>query len=464
MPSIRRIGRNLAFIALASFLCACGGGSGGAPPGSTALLTNTARWTNPALGLRRLSSSGKITHVVIIVQENRTVDNLFQGYPGANTQSYGYESKGKRVTLRPVPLEAPWDIQHSSPNFFKACDGQGSYPGTDCKMDGFDTERASCGKHNNEPPCPFKEPQYAYVPQTETAPYFSMAKQYVLGDDMFTSNFDGSSFVSHQYIIAAQASSTVDFPINVWGCTGGPGDTIKTITQQRQYGPPVQPCFENATLGDELDGAGLSWRYYANTYDNGWNAYQAIKHIRKGPDWHTDVIWPETRFLKDITTEPLSAVTWITPSLANSDHSGSKSKTGPDWVATVVNAIGESPNWSSTAIFVFWDDYGGWYDHAPPPLADYDGLGFRVPLLVISPYAKQGWVSHVQYEHAGILRFIEDQFGLAQLSASDARATSPAGDCFDFTQQPRTFVPLKTRLKARDFLNAPIDDRPVDDQ
>jgi phospholipase C len=462
MPSIRRIGRTLAITVLASFLHACGGGSGAAPSVSAPFAT-AARSTNSGIGLNRLSSSGKITHVVIIVQENRSVDNLFHGFPGAHTQSYGYDSHGKKVSLRPIGFAAPWDIQHSSPNFFKACDGQGSYPGTDCKMDGFDTEKASCGGHN-EPRCPFSESQYAYVPANETKPYFSMANQYVLADNMFTSNFDGSSFVSHQYIIAAQASSTVDFPTTTWGCTGGPGDTIKTITRQRQYGPQVQPCFENTTLGDELDGAGLSWRYYANTYDNGWNAYQAIKHIRKGPDWHADVIWPETRFLQDITSEPLSAVTWITPSLANSDHSGSKSKTGPDWVATVVNAIGESPNWSSTAIFVFWDDYGGWYDHAPPPLADYDGLGFRVPLLIISPYAKQGWVSHVQYEHGSILRFIEDQFGLGQLSASDARATSPAKDCFDFTQQPRAFVPIKAHLKARDFLNAPIDDRPVDNE
>jgi phospholipase C len=111
-----------------------------------------------------------------------------------------------------------------------------------------------------------------------------------------------------------------------------------------------------------------------------------------------------------------------------------------------------------------WDDYGGWYDHVPPPFADYDGLGIRVPLIVISPYAKQGYVSHVQYEHGSILKFVEDQFKLARLSASDKRANSPESDCFDFSQQPRTFVPIPARMKAADFLREPPDLRSPDSE
>ena len=101
-----------------------------------------------------------------------------------------------------------------------------------------------------------------------------------------------------------------------------------------------------------------------------------------------------------------------------------------------------------------WDEWGGWYDHVPPPYEDYDGLGIRVPLLIISPYAKRDYVSHVQYETGSVLRFIEDQYGLAALSASDARANDPAGDCFDFSQQPRPFVPFKTKMTLRDFARA----------
>jgi phospholipase C len=108
-----------------------------------------------------------------------------------------------------------------------------------------------------------------------------------------------------------------------------------------------------------------------------------------------------------------------------------------------VNAVGESKIWESTTIFVQWDDWGGFYDEVAPPFEDYDGLGLRVPLLVISAYAKHGHVSHVQYETASVLRFTEDIFGLRQLAAADKRATSPA-DCFDFSRPPRKFIPIKT--------------------
>jgi phospholipase C len=128
----------------------------------------------------------------------------------------------------------------------------------------------------------------------------------------------------------------------------------------------------------------------------------------------------------------------------------------------VVNAVGESPFWKSTAIFLFWDDYGGFYDPEPPALVDYDGLGMRVPLVIISPYAKKGWVSHVHYEHGSILKFIEDRFGLARLAQSDSRAKSPESDCFDFSQPPRQFVPIKSQYDGSYFLHQPLDFRPPD--
>ncbi len=157
-------------------------------------------------------------------------------------------------------------------------------------------------------------------------------------------------------------------------------------------------------------------------------------------------------------------MSWITPTCANSDHAGCDSNHGPYWVASLVNAIGESKYWTSTAIFVFWDDHGGWYDHVGPKLVDYDGLGFRLPLLVISPYAKKGYVSHVHYEHGSILRFVEDIFGLGRLADSDARANSPERDCFDFSQPPRKFVPIHSKLDVDYFLHEPPDNRVPDSQ
>ncbi|HEY1655664.1 MAG TPA: alkaline phosphatase family protein [Candidatus Tumulicola sp.] len=449
--------RRLVAAAVVLLLCACAGGG----RGSSAALPAT----RDALGGRH-GASGKITHVIVIVQENRSFDNLFYGYPGADTQTYGYTSTGKKHKLKPVGLEALWDVDHSLTAFLQACDGTGSLPGTDCRMDGFNKEALTCSK-GGKPYCPPADSQYSYVPHAETKPYFAMAKQYVLADRMFTSNIDGS-FVSHQYIIAAQAVGTVDYPSSgIWGCDGGKQDTIATLTQQRAVGARIRACFGDQTLGDELDAAGISWRYYTSgVYKNGslWNAYQAIKHIRYGPDWKADVVRPQTRFFSDVKKGALPAVSWVTPTCQNSDHAGCGAATGPAWVASLVNAVGQSQYWNSSAIFVFWDDWGGWYDHVAPPLVDYDGLGMRVPMLIVSPYARKGYVSHVQYEHGSILRFIEDQFGLGQLSASDARATSPEQDAFDFTQAPRAFTPIQAPLNAADFERQPPDDRPPDTQ
>jgi phospholipase C len=355
--------RTIAVAATTLSFCACNSLSGSSPGGPP--IANSPHQAG-AFGDRHHRASGKITHVVIIMQENRSFDNLFQGFSGADTQSYGYTSTGKKVTLQPVSLGIKWDIDHSSRGYFEACDGQGSLPGTDCKMDGFDREIVSC---NVSPPCPNPNPQYSYVPKSETKPYFAMALQYVLGDNTFTSNFDASSFVSHQYLIAGQASSTIDYPTYpTWGCDGGPKDTILTVTQQRTKSNPVVACFENQTLGDELDSGGISWKYYTSPIaGNGgiWSAYQAIKHIRYGHDWKANVITPQTRFFKDVTNGNLPAVSWVMPTCGNSDHAGCDTNHGPHWVASLVNAVGGSQYWDSTAIFVMWDDYGGWYDHVP---------------------------------------------------------------------------------------------------
>jgi phospholipase C len=281
---------------------------------------------------------------------------------------------------------------------------------------------------------------------------------------MYASNFDAGSFESLQYIIEAQDYGTIGYPSGLPGCGGGPGDWIKTIGGGR-----IHPCFNNTTLGDELDGAHLPWAYYESGGTDGicgngidknhrvssygiWNAYWAIKHICYGPDWNSDVISPPTQFFTDVKDGNLRTVSWVTPSDKDSDHAGNNSTTGPSWVASLVNAVGESTYWSSTAIFVFWDGFGGWYDPEPPPYLDYDGLGLRVPLLVISPYAKRGYVSHVHYEHGSILKFVEDDFGLPPLAASDRRATSPDRDCFDFNQRPREFVPIKVPYGSNYFM------------
>jgi len=395
------------------------------------------------VAMRELAGTGaaKIQHVVFIVQENRSFDSMFQGYPGADTVSRGKNSRGQMVELHPYPLAGPpFDIDHSAQSAFTACNGTGKLPGTDCRMDGFNNEPAYGGPGN---------PQYIYVPHDDSAPYFAMAHEWVLGDRMFQSQLD-ESFVAHQYVVAAQAAWSVNLPSGRWGCGGGHGDRVNTITENRDpKGPRIAPCYDYRTLGDELDTAKLSWHFYASAYGSAssgqgaeWSSYEAVKHIRYGPDWKK-VISPNWKFITDVRAGKLANFTWITPICEDSDHVNCPGGYGPSWVASLVNTVGQSKFWDSTAIFVIWDDWGGTYDHVPPPYLGRDSLGFRVPLLVISPYAKHGHVSHEQYETASVLRFAEDLWGLGQLADADKRAMSPAGDCFDFNQQPRPFVKIK---------------------
>ncbi len=228
------------------------------------------------------------------------------------------------------------------------------------------------------------------------------------------------------------------------------------------------PCLSYPTLKDVLDPKGLSWKYYTPPTIPGamgylWNAFDAIRNVRYGPDWTSDVVSPETTIFKDIAANRLPAVSWLIPTNPNSDHA-SLTDYGPSWVASVVNAIGKNANlWSSTAIIVVWDDWGGYYDHVAPPQLDYQGLGFRVPMLVISPYAKKGYVSHTQYEFGSIVRFVEDNWNLGRLGATDVRATS-IGDTFDFSSSPRAFVPIPAPLRQSFFERQPPSRESVDDR
>jgi phospholipase C len=423
---------------LAVALSACT--AGGDVPASAAKDTAQVAFAASAHGV---AGQQKIRHVIIVMQENRSFDDLFNGFPGADTVRSGLTSDGKRVALQSIPLTAPYDIGHDKPSHDVALDGG--------KMDGFDKEVVGGSTRG------YHHPQYGFVPHAETKPYFAIGNQYVVADRMFTSHVD-ASFVSHQYIIAGQAQESVDLPTGSWGCYGGSGDYVQTLDPQTGgYGNEQVPCFDYPTLAQRLDRAGLSWRFYAAGADDVgsiWSAYQAIQYVVDLREWATDVINPPSQILDDVANGELANVTWVTPTWATSDHGGAGTTQGPGWIASIVNAVGRSKFWDSTAIFVMWDEWGGWYDHVVPPVVDYDGLGFRVPLLIVSPYAKKGFVSHTQFEHGSILRFVEDDFGLQPMAASDARANDPAADCFEFGRKPRAFSPIPGAL-TRGSLDRP---------
>ncbi len=413
-----------------------------------------------ALRVLNATGAGKITHIVYIVQENRSFNNLFYGYPGAYTVTEGKNSKGKMITLQPSKLGAYYDIDHSVAAMIEACNGTGTLPGTDCQMNGFDQEWTTAS---------FKNAQYVYVPHKQSKPYFDMAHEGALADRMFQSQLD-ESFVAHQYIIAAQAAWSADLPGGYWGCQNNEQAEVPMITDERVVTGYQKACFDYKTLGDELDKAKLSWRFYASRYGSvssgtggTWSSYQAIKHIYEGPDWKKDVISPNWKFITDVRHGKLANFTWITPVCDDSDHTNCPDDYGPSWVSALVNTVGESKFWKSTAIFIQWDDWGGLYDPAAPAYKDRDSLGFRVPLIMLSPYVIHGHVSHVPYETASVLRFAEDLYGLSQMAPADKRATSPAADCFDFSQKAAKFVPIKAPLPPKFFMHQFRDDYLIPD-
>ncbi len=410
-----------------------------------------------------------VAHVVIVIQENRSFDNLFHGYPGADTVDFGLAHDRSRVQLKPVSLTVGYDISNGFEDFIRSYDGG--------KMDGFDTRHVGPVHEANVPLNVAQYPEYAYVPHDEVKPYFDMASQYVLADHMFQSNID-QSFVAHLYLIAGQAAHAANLPNHYpWGCDARLGTTVWTIDDYRHYDLRVPPCFNFPTLGDELTTAHRSWTYYAPAVDDSirwqrfelwrqkhsrskpppapefgqnWSSYQAVSHDRYGNAWK-HVVSGSNRFFTDIHAGKLAEVTWIVPDWRDSDHSLSRSATGPSWVSAVVNAVGGSKYWNDTVVFVVWDDSGGWYDHVPPPQLDFDGLGFRVPLLVISPYAKRAFVAHTQYEFGSLLSFVEQVYGLRALSSSDSRAND-LSDAFDFDQPPRPFTRIAAPHDERFFM------------
>lgn len=408
-----------------------------------------------------LGTSRAIKHVIVVVQENRSFNSLFLGYPGARTRASGPTHTGARVPVKPITLESNGrfggvDIDHSHQTSFVVEYDRG-------KLDGFDL--IHFGSEGGGPPA--KLYPYAYVERSEVQPYWDMAAQYALGDRMFSTATTGS-FIAHQELIAGTSrldahASLTDYPTGIpWGCDA-PAFTVTAVLDadghENRVGGPF-PCLTSyPTMADVLDAAKVSWKFYAPAIagrhsDIGgalWNGFDAISSVRNGPDWATHMSMPNTTIFTDLDAGTLPEVSWIVPVFSDSDHPASGSKSGPSWVTSIVDAVGKSKYWKSTAIVVLWDDWGGFYDPVRPPQLDYAGLGFRVPMIVVSPFAKRGYVSHTQYEFGSVLKFVEQNFGLASLGSTDVRANSIV-DCFDFAQPPRAFRPIAAPYPKAYFL------------
>jgi phospholipase C len=409
--------------------------------------------------------TGKIEHIVVIVQENRTVDNLFNGFPGADTVRSGRNSRGKSVALVPIPMTAPYDLSHKHRAWVSDYD-RGN-------MDRFNKENINC--YVKRSGCPDRGvAAYRYVPQSETMPYWQMAEQYAFADKMFETN-QGPSFPAHQYIVSG--TSTIhdgsnyrasENPVDPkdrrrqGGCNSQNHTTVETIDALGNEGYPVFPCFQRKSIMGLMNARSVSWRYYQEFSGAGeWHAVDAIEQIWDSPSYE-DVVYPSSQVLTDIFNGRLADVTFVTPSAAASDHSGRTDGSGPSWVASIVNAIGQSAYWNHTAIIVTWDDWGGWYDHVPPKVYNSYELGFRVPMIVISPYVKRGYLSHSQHEFGSILKFIEKTFNLGSLGTTDVRSDN-LSDIFNFHQRPLSFNRILAPLGPKYFLSRPASTQDPDD-
>jgi phospholipase C len=397
----------------------------------------------------------QFNHVVIIFQENRTPDNLFQDPVlidnGADIAQSGRNSDGQNIPLTPVALANDYDLKHSHAAFVDMYD--------DGRMDGANRVPVSCNKGSQN--CPPTNPQFKYVNPSDVQPYFQLAEQYTFGDRMFQTN-QGPSFPAHQFIISGTSAPTTDSnlfaaenpqgvpnPGTNTGCTAPTNEYVWMIDPFGSESSKEYPCFDHPALTDLLDYAGLSWAYYTPQVNNIWTGPNAIQHIRFGNDWQYVIPDPK-QILSDISNHQLPAVSWVIPAGKSSDHPASNGGTGPSWVASVVNAIGNSDYWQDTAIIITWDDWGGWYDHVAPRVVDSYEYGFRVPLIVVAQNARQGYISHVTHDFGSILRFIEGNWGLPSLGYAD-RYADDLSDCFDFHHR-HAFVKIRAPHDAQYFL------------
>jgi phospholipase C len=466
----------LSVIALASWSVPAWNGAAGATP--TALTAGTP--VSP------------ITHIVFIAKENRSFDSYFGAFPdpgndidGSTTASCYSKTNPSNVTTFTMPATSdpmPQDVSHA-PSSFNTAYHAGA-------MDGFCHEGRAIVKSTGA------DIADTQMKQGEIPNYWAYASRYGLGDRMFAS-WRGASFANNVFAVAAQSgrysttldrraiyglpndpSSTTSYS---WGCTNSAGTTVQMIDLQGNLSN-VYPCFDFQSLPEVMDANGVSWRYYSTQKQAHFihSGIAAIRSIRcaagdtppceqANPYWDNHV-HAGSDFLRAATAGTLPAVSWY---LAHqTEHPPRSACGGENATVRAVNAVMNGPDWGSTAIVVWWDEWGGLYDHVQPPKADgTDGgitglnslisYGFRVPLIVISPWVKagpleqQGYVSHDFYSDASLARFVEWAFGLPTLHAADDLETYTAdephpgdfSDFFDFSSgtPPKDPMVLATR-------------------
>jgi phospholipase C len=436
----------------------------------------------PALA-RATPSEGihNIQHVIFIMQENRSFDSYFGTYPGANGIPPGTCVPDPKTGGCDKPIHDPFDGDVGGPHGANAAREDVD----EGKMDGFvrmAEYSINCGKGEREcpknKPCKRPSPKkicidvMAYHDAREIPNYWTYAEQFVLQDNLFASAAS-SSAPEHEYMVSGWAAL----------CPKGRHENPLLCVSDDEPVPQNVP-FSWTDITYLLDRAHVSWNYYLFTGGEPdcvndetivcepegqnvdspsiWNPLRRFTDVKR--DGQLGNIQSLTKFYEAVHTQGtcgLANVVWLTPTFAVSEHPPASIAKGQTYVTTLINAIMRSPCWNSSAIFLSWDDWGGFYDHVAPPQVDQKGYGIRVPGLVISPFAKQGFIDHQQLSHDAYLKFIEDDFlEGARLNPStdgrpdarpDVREEAPGlgnlVEDFDFSQEPRAPLLLSVHPK-----------------
>ena len=406
----------LCFLLLNISGCRAGGGSEGA----------SRIETHPAAG----DGLQKIQHIVFLIKENRTFDQYFGTFPGADGATTGKIATGETVPLTQAPDEAPYDLGHSWRDALVAINGG--------KMNFFD--QVVMGDNEGY------HLAYTQFHEADIPNYFAYAKNFTLSDRTFSS-VATNTFPNHLFTIAAQAGGVIDDPHSGKGSWGCDSDDEQTVLVAKADGKivPEPPCFDFQTLADSMETAHIPWKYYApgkGQFGYQFSTLDAIRHVRNSPLWNEHVV-SDTQFAEDARNGHLPAVSWLVTGMG-CEHPPLSVCSGEGWTVKQLNAVMQGPDWNSTVVFLTWDDFGGFYDHVPPPILDHFSLGPRVPLLIISPYARKGYISHTQYEFSSFLKFVERRYNLPALTPRD-QAANDMLDSFDFQQTPIPALVLKER-------------------
>ena len=414
--------------------------SGVAPVQTAPMPTTTA--TTPPAEAGPTDVTYPIKHVVVIVKENHTFDNYFGSVPGAEGTSTYTKSDGTKLPVPHAPDTVDHDLSHAH--------SAGLVDYNNGKMDGWDLPGSSAKDANDTLP-------YAQYQETDIPNYWQYAKHFTLADHFHTEMI-GPSFPGHLDVLAAQAGWAIGNPNSLpyWGCDDSATTKISIQDQATCTEKQVFPCFDIPSIPDVLP-AGVDWKFYGSNYPlfpEVWSMFNGVKSIRQdGAKWAHIVQFDQ--FDKDIAAKTLPEVTFLVNQDGNSEHpklgiaginlGGICS--GENWTVGHLNKLMASDYWKDTVVLFTMDDFGGWYDHVPPPRqygcdpkAPY-GLGFRVPLIIISPYAKPGFIFKETAEHASIAHFIEKIFHSTKTlhdldpAAQDAQANDLM-NAFDFKQTP----------------------------